>query len=263
MAAPAVDVPMLFCGTRPAVHVRVNGEGPFLFLLDTGAAGAARLDSSLVKRLGLEPEGQREGSDAGAAGHAVLRQFHVNTLALGSFELRDVTAYSREYNTVSYVPQIDGILGIEFFAEVLLTLDYPARRVRMTSGHLPPVDRVSVLPLEFHEGNPYVPIKLGGLTATALIDTGNIRSIDMPSAAVAGLRQTSYSRMIGKGRSASGEFEIREMPVGDSLTIGRQTIPLRTVTFADEFTEINIGSAFLRRFIVTIDQRHSRFRLSR
>jgi len=125
------------------------------------------------------------------------------------------------------------------------------------------VDGVSVLPLELQEGNPYVRVKLGGVTMSALIDTGNIRAIDMPSAAVAGLRQTSYSRLIGKGRSVSGEFEIREMPVADSLTIGRKVIPLGTVTFANEFTEINIGSALLRRFIVTIDQAHSRFRLSR
>src|SRR6185369_12712627 len=178
LAATAVDVPMLFSGTRPAVHVRVNGEGPFLFLLDTGAAGVARVDSSLVQRLHLEPEGEREASDAGAAGHATVRQFHLRTLALGSFEMRDVTAYSRDYNTVSYVPHIDGILGIEFFAKVVLTLDYPARRVRVTPGRLARVDGV---PLIFDEGNPYVSITLGGVKTKALIDTGNIRAIDMPS----------------------------------------------------------------------------------
>lgn len=134
-AATAVDVPMLFSGTRPAVHVRVNGKGPFLFLL-------------------------------------------------------------------------------EYF----------------------------------------------GVKTKALIDTGNIRAIDMPPASVAGLRQTSYARLIGRGHSASGEFEIREISVADSLAIAGHTIPLGTVTFTDE---INIGSAFLRRFIVTIDQPHSRFRLSR
>jgi len=114
-----------------------------------------------------------------------------------------------------------------------------------------PVDGVSVLPLELWEGNSYVPIKLGGVATSALIDTGNIRAIDMPSAAVAGLRHTSYPRLIGKGRSVSGEFDIREMRVADSLTIGRTVIPLGTVTFANEFIEINIGSTFLRRFIVT------------
>lgn len=39
LAAPTVDVPMLFSGTRPAVPVRVNGQGPFLFLLDTERRG--------------------------------------------------------------------------------------------------------------------------------------------------------------------------------------------------------------------------------
>ncbi len=35
----AVDVPMLFRGPMPAVEVMVNGQGPFLFAIDTGAQG--------------------------------------------------------------------------------------------------------------------------------------------------------------------------------------------------------------------------------
>lgn len=257
-ASPTVDVPMLFSGTRPVVEVRVNGQGPFRFLLDTGAAGVARIDTSLAERLRLRPEGQQDASDAGAAGHATLRQFHLASLSLGDYELRDVTAYSRNYNTVSYVPHIDGILGFAFFADVLLTLDYPARRVRVAAGHLSPSDTA----LEIRDGNPYAAARLGNLRTMVLIDSGNIRAIDMPSATAATLRQTSYTRLIGKGKSVSGEFEIREVPVAETLAIGRSATPVAAVTFADEFTEINVGSAFLRAFVVTFDQSHQRIRLS-
>lgn len=257
-AAPLADVPMRFSGTRPVVEVRVNGQGPFLFLLDTGAAGVARIDVSLVQRLHLEAKGQQESSDAGAATHATLKQFHLARLALGDYELRGVTAYSRDYNGVSYVPHIDGILGFEFFAHVLLTLDYPAQRVRVSSGHLAASDPA----MEIRDGNPYVAVRLGGRPAAVLIDSGNVRAIDMPSTTVATLRQTSYTRLIGKGRSVSGDFEIREVPVAETLAVGSTKVPLNAVTFADDFGEINAGSAFLRTFVVSFDQERLRFRLS-
>lgn len=77
------------------------------------------------------------------------------------------------------------------------------------------------------------------------------------------LRQTSYTHLIGKGRSVSGEFEIREVPVAETLAIGSTKLPLTSVTFADEFEEINVGSTFLRSFVVSFDQERRRFRLSR
>ncbi len=39
---PVADVPMLFRGTMPVVEVTVNGQGKFLFAIDTGAQGMAR-----------------------------------------------------------------------------------------------------------------------------------------------------------------------------------------------------------------------------
>lgn len=53
-----VELPMRFYGLRPAVEVRVNGQGPFLFLIDTGAAGVARPDVGLVTRLRLTRGGR-------------------------------------------------------------------------------------------------------------------------------------------------------------------------------------------------------------
>src|SRR5204863_6426716 len=101
--------------------------------------------------------------------------------------LRDLTAYSRDYNTVSYVPHIDGILGFDFFAQGLLTLDYPSRRVRFSGDHLPVADGKSVVPLEMIDGNPYVAASLSGEPVKLLIDSGNIRAIDIASTSAARL----------------------------------------------------------------------------
>src|SRR3954453_3570993 len=57
-------------GIRPAVRVIVNGQGPFLFLIDTGAGGLARADTSLVGRLSLPRAGSAPRNDGSAAAAA-------------------------------------------------------------------------------------------------------------------------------------------------------------------------------------------------
>jgi hypothetical protein len=42
LAEPATRVPMTLVGPNPAIEVHVNGKGPFLFLIDTGASGPGR-----------------------------------------------------------------------------------------------------------------------------------------------------------------------------------------------------------------------------
>ena len=57
------ELPVALAGGFVLVEgVRVNGEGPFRFLLDTGAMGAGRVDASLAQRLRLETTGEPSGT---------------------------------------------------------------------------------------------------------------------------------------------------------------------------------------------------------
>lgn len=254
------DVPMSFYGTRPAIEVVVNGKGSFLFLVDTGAQGMARADTSLVQRLNLSPVGQSATSDASGKNPVNLNEVRFDTLSIGSLSLREVTALSRNYNTVSYLPHIDGILGFELFADYLLTLDYPNKRVRIERGELPKPDGAQILNFEILNGNPYINVSIGNLKTKALIDSGNIRGVDAPASLVSKLPLASYPRLIGKGGSVSGEYELREVRLQDTLSIGRYLFPEPTITFTDVYDEINIGSAMLREFAITFDQKNHRVR---
>ncbi len=255
-----VDIPMSFYGTRPAIEVMVNGKGPFLFLIDTGAQGMARADVSLVQLLGLSAIGQSTASYISSEKQVVLNEVRLETLSIGNIQFRGVTALSRDYNTVSYLPHIDGILGFGLFSDYLLTLDFPNKRVRVKRGELPKPDGARVLNFESRDGIPFIDVSVGNLKAKALIDSGAIRALDFPASVVAKLPLASYSRMIGKGSSVSGEFEVREVRLQDTLSIGRYLFPEPTITFSDAENEILIGSAMLREFIVTFDQKNHRVR---
>src|SRR5437868_5597993 len=75
VAASGISVPMLDFGGRPVVAVRINGKGPFLFVLDTGA-GRTVVESSLAEELSLSSAG---------AGNTIKQ------LEIGDFSLRDVS----------------------------------------------------------------------------------------------------------------------------------------------------------------------------
>ncbi len=108
-SAAATDFPMQFVGGRPAVEVMVNGRGPFLFLIDTGADGLARADTSLVDRLKLPIVGEENNADRSGKIQSV-NQVRLDTITLGSISFQNITAKSRSYNTT---PRIDGILAFD------------------------------------------------------------------------------------------------------------------------------------------------------
>jgi hypothetical protein len=262
-AAEGQTLPMRYDGTRPAVEARVNGRGPFLFLIDTGAAGApARADLSLVRRLGLEPAGRVASSDAGQAAAAIDR-VTLARVELGRLARADVEAYARDYNGATYLPHIDGILGLNFFRDVLLTLDFPHSRVRIGRGALPPADGRNILDYTLVDGNPAIVVRIGGAPFQVLLDTGDNRGLDLPSEWLRRLRQAGFPRLIGSSSSVSGSAALREIALAGPLTIGRYRFDRPTVTFADEFSEANLGAAILRGFTITIDQRNRRVRLLR
>ncbi|HEY7546176.1 MAG TPA: pepsin/retropepsin-like aspartic protease family protein, partial [Blastocatellia bacterium] len=76
----AVEVPMLFRGPMPAIEVMVNGKGPFLFAIDTGASGAGRVDASLVEKLALPLTGEVRGSDGSGANARSMKLVQVDSL---------------------------------------------------------------------------------------------------------------------------------------------------------------------------------------
>src|SRR5437016_12973249 len=76
-------------GAQPLIllPVEVNGEGPFEFILDTGA-GTSLLSSDLRQKLGIKILGSKEGQSAGGPVSVSLAK--VRSLAVASAKLDDV-----------------------------------------------------------------------------------------------------------------------------------------------------------------------------
>lgn len=261
--APVVEVPMLFRGPSPAVEVMVNGQGPFLFAIDTGGAGMARVDSSLAERLKLEKVGEVQGSDGSGRNAMSMDVFALDSVVLGGVQFKNVRAASRNYNAPN-LPKIDGILGFNLFSEYLLTLDFPAKRVRLERGELPKADGADVLNFDITRGIPVVELSVGGHKVKADIDSGNtVGGFVLPSALAEKLQFASAPVVVARARTISSEVEIKEGRLKESIRLGRFEYAGPTVVFPAVSEVANIGAKVLREYSLTFDQKNRRVALKR
>lgn len=258
-----IALPMRLVDGMPAVEVTVNGQGPFTFRIDTGGAGQARVDAAVVEKLKLPQVGEARGS-AGSGGAAVTMPIiKLDSLKLGPLEFKNVEAPSRNYNDRGGA-RIDGILCFNLFAEYLLTLDYPARQVKLRRGELSAPDGKQILPFEMPNRIPVIKIDLAGTPADAHLDSGNMAAGFMLSQTQADkLKLSGEPRVVGRGRSISGDFEIKEAALAGEIRLGAYRFPAPVIRYAAVFQNANVGAGVLREFALTFDQKNKRVKWER
>ena len=87
----ATTVPFKVSTGRPMVELTVNGEGPYPFVLDTGAPGLI-VRPELVEELGLEVVGTTEVNSPLGGTPVEARQVHVGSIDLGGAPVTDLEA---------------------------------------------------------------------------------------------------------------------------------------------------------------------------
>jgi len=125
-------VPFALIDNRVFVNVRLNGKGPFHFILDTGAS--ADMDEHVARQLGLKVEDAGEGQGVGQAkqrfGQTLVAKFQ-----LGYLHLDDVPFIVTPFGDSSQVfgtEPVEGVIGREVFERMVVTFDYVRRTLAFT-----------------------------------------------------------------------------------------------------------------------------------
>jgi predicted aspartyl protease len=112
-------------GAQPLilVPVNVNGQGPFDFILDTGA-GTSLLATELAAQLHVKVLGSKEGQSAG--GKVSVSLAKVDALAVGEARLLDVDVGIVDLSHIGKTigAKIYGDLGYNFLRYFRVTIDY-------------------------------------------------------------------------------------------------------------------------------------------
>lgn len=115
------------------IPVRVNGKGPFSFVLDTGAV-VTTVSSGIARDLGIKEESSRELSfiPEGEQVKTVVALGKVD-LEIGNERIPDVQVALADLSTLSKMAErsLDGIIGYTALKNYRVTVDYPNSRITL------------------------------------------------------------------------------------------------------------------------------------
>lgn len=119
-------------GAALLVPVRVNGEGPYEFVLDTGATLTC-VDLVLADSLGLPEARGRIGVGAGIGGHpGSMRLVEIDSLSVGDARAEELTGCALDLEQFRAIGlEARGLLGLNFLTSFRVTLDFEAGRLTL------------------------------------------------------------------------------------------------------------------------------------
>jgi hypothetical protein len=128
----AVSVDMELLKSRHiAVQVKINGEGPFRLIFDTGAP------VTLVSRRAAKAAGLRGGLTGATA----------RTFEIGGVKQEDLAVTVFDHPTVKALAEVcgdlDGIVGFNFFSRYDLAVDYRASKLSFAPCRFRPADTMA------------------------------------------------------------------------------------------------------------------------
>jgi len=256
-------IPFRFINNHIYLDVKIDGKGPYSFIVDTG--GVNLMTPTLAKSLGLAVVGQTEARGAGTA--TMQSGFtKIGRLALGEAVVTNPTFVTLPLDRLSNTEgtELIGMVGYETFRRFVTRIDYGARTLTLIDPKtFNPKDAGTAVPIAFNGNAAIVAGTYSGIPAKFQIDTGARSSLtlDAPFVEKNALRariSKSVEGIAGWGTGGpSREYTFR----GDTLSIGQVSVTGLVTglsedkggAFADPTIAGNIGGGVLKQFVVTFD----------
>lgn len=242
-------------GKLMLVQARVNGAGPFWFIVDSGASRTV-LDPTLARdlKLGITAQGATSGTGQGSVAMAYAEPV---TIALGGDSYRS-SPYVIDLSQAPLPKEVRGLIGSELFLQNVVTIDPSARRISwFAANRAPKPTKAAMLPLRAEAGKLFVRARIEPREGVAIdrdlrIDTGSESSVNDPSAAQARVvAATTLGNGLGDDfEGVSGKYR--------SVTVGPYVFP---DLWGPGGNPPMIGMELLQRFVITFDAPHGRMYL--
>jgi hypothetical protein len=251
----AVRVPYVMDGFKPIVNVRINGKGPFPFVVDAG--GHFILTAQTARAVDLHPRGADHSMNQGNvydAGYAT-----VHRLGIGDVEIDDQVAKIVPYGFAKVErgprPPKAGWIGREFFERFSVTLDPRTRLMTLRPLDRPrPVAAGTRVPIVFDDDSPLAPCRITCRSGLCMLDTGNAGFTIVGDAWA---RRTGLAETLRRGIDDGGERVSRAR-----IAIGPFERRAALVSYASPdmsyYEPYNVEAAILSeavldRFVMTFD----------
>ena len=256
-----LSLPLESVSGRPIVSARVNDRGPFKFILDTGATGSV-FGESLAREVGLPSISQvmmgRPGSDKPVPA-TVTR---VAKIEIGGLRLEGVIAVFADLSVLhKKESDVQGVLSAAMFQGLLVTFNYPAKKIEFKRGELPAEDRQTIFAWPAAKAGPSFTADVGGQSVPMDLDTGSTSGFVL---------STTIANKLAWLQAPSEGAPIRTLDMETKSFTGQMKGIIRVGKFSFQNPRLeyhegfnNVGYGVLKDFVVTLDSKNRRFELSR
>jgi len=255
-----VRLPLQLFGQRPLVEVKINGRGPYLFILDSAAMGTV-IDERLASELGLQTAGRASATSPGGA-KVTARMVRVDEMAMGTAVISGATLVAVDLSLMGKDgPR--GAIGFSLIPHTVITVDYQKSEIVIRSGELPAADGKSILQYGFTEGLPTVTLDVAGTAVRAHLDSGSGGTFLLPAEFASRLPLDAAPVEAKSVHRVGKNIQVTTARLRGALRLGQYSFADPQLNFGQSLPIGNIGSEFLRQFVVSYDRSSRRVRLVR
>ena len=255
---PPVRVPMDLSSGRPVVDLTLNGQGPFPFVLDTGA-GAFVVRTSTFEQLDLKISGETTISSPGGA-PVPVSETAIDSVEIAGIALGGVDALYFERG--SMMDNLGaGVFGPVFLKDAGRTyFDFIDYELELGGAFITPEDGNWI---PFGESAPLldVTLLLNALEIPARLDSGSPGVVSVPQEITDELPLDGDVTVVGQARTVDRAFDILEAQMHQTLSVGDADIPLEKIRIFDREVA-NVGMGAMHGLTLEIDWDNERFALA-
>ncbi len=229
LAIGGADISARKVNTRMTVEVRINGRGPYRFLVDSGADTSV-VGTRIARDLSL-PAGAPATLNSMTTSTRVERVV-VDELSLGPSTIRNLEVPALLERNLG----ADGIVGIDALVGQRLMMDFDSRVIKVEDARRPArmLDGEIVVTARRKRGQLILTqVSAGGRRVQAVIDTGSDISIGNLILRDMLIRKKRTKFITVKALGVTGETIDLELAIISELRLGKITLSNVPVAFAD------------------------------
>jgi predicted aspartyl protease len=259
LSAP-VSVPMESPADLPVVSAHINGHGPYKLIIDTGA-GSSVFSEGLAQELGLPSIAHAAMGRPGSTKPVAATVTRVAKIEIGSVTAEGVMAVFADLSAVlKKAPGVQGVLSAAMFPGLLVTYDFPAKKIEFRRGELPSEDDQTIF--AWPTGKlPNLRADVAGQSVQMDVDTGAISGFVVDTAVANKVKWLEAPSEGAKMHTVDAETKTFTGRINGTIRIGKFSFENPRLDYHDGFN--NLGSAALKDFIVTLDPKNRRLELKR
>ncbi|MEZ5358792.1 MAG: retroviral-like aspartic protease family protein [Candidatus Zixiibacteriota bacterium] len=261
--ADSIVLPIHVHNDHVFLDIKIDGLGPFSFLLDSGA-GKTVVAKSVADRLGIKASGPIAMRGIGGFGEVSIGE--IDSLTLGKLSLhldRTMIADLSMFHSFD-AGELGGVLGYDFFVRFPMTLNFEGKTLTLYNpGKSYRPTFANMLESELYFQIPLIMVELNGRRSRMLFDLGAQTGILLFGQQIIDetlredlMQDSTTLEIMGVG-GVSSVF----MSTLDSISIGTEKIQNPKIIWSDNAEELPfrgyiegiIGTSILKRYKVYMD----------